>query len=127
MKSVTYTGPTPDSQPLRLPNTTPAGTLHTPDPAAVARLKALLGHGQPSPAKRNGAGDVDCNLKRASVVVNERRRKVLPPEEIAAVKARRAAKEGWKPIAADYGMSHTTLMRVMQRDAAEQRRMEKNR
>lgn len=126
MKSVTYTGPAPDA-PLRLPNTTPAGTLHTPDPAAVARLKALLGHGQPSPAKRNGAGDVDCNLKRASVVVNARRRKTLPPEEIASVRARLAAHESGKRISAEYDMSYGTMMRILQRDAAEQRRMEKNR
>ena len=91
-----------------------AGTLHTPDPAAVERLRALMAQQQPprhAEAQRrqyNGSRIV-ANLQRAAERLYEARRKTLTPAELAAAVARHDAGEDWKTIAADYGMSHTTL------------------
>ena len=91
-----------------------AGTLHQPDPAAVERLRALMA--QPPPprwreaTRRQHSGDeIIANLQRAAERLYEARRKTLPPAELAAAVARHDAGEDWKTIAADYGMSHTTL------------------
>ena len=48
-------------------------------------------------------------MQRAAERLYEARRKTLTPAELAAAVARHDAGEDWKTIAADYGMSHTTL------------------
>lgn len=96
-----------------------AGTLHTPDPAAVAHLRALMAQQQPAtrqvpaePKRRQYSGDrIVAHLRKASELLYEQRRKTLTPAELAAAVARHDAGEGWAKIAKDYGMSHNTLMR----------------
>jgi hypothetical protein len=98
-----------------------AGTIHTPDPAAVERLRALMAQQQPprwQEARRrqyNGS-QIVANLQRTAERLYEARRKTLTPAELAAALSRHNAGEGWKPIAADYGMSHTTLMRRVEEE-----------
>ena len=98
-----------------------AGTIHTPDPAAVERLRALMAQ-QPQPrwqeaARRQYNGSqIVANLQRTAERLYEARRKTLTPAELAAALSRHNAGEGWKPIAADYGMSHTTLMRRVEEE-----------
>ena len=98
-----------------------AGTIHTPDPAAVERLKRLMAQQQPprwQEARRrqyNGS-QIVANLQRTAERLYEARRKTLTPAELAAALSRHNAGEGWKPIAADYGMSHTTLMRRVEEE-----------
>ena len=98
-----------------------AGTLHTPDPAAVERLRAHLAQQQPprwqEAARRQYNGSqIVANLQRTAERLYEARRKTLTPAELAAALSRHNAGEGWKPIAADYGMSHTTLMRRVEEE-----------
>ena len=91
-----------------------AGTLHTPDPAAVERLRALMAQ-QPPPRwreatrRQHNGSQIVANLQRSAERLYETRRKTLTPAELAAAVARHDAGEDWKTIAADYGMSHTTL------------------
>ncbi len=94
-----------------------AGTLHTPDPAAVARLRSLMAQQPPrqvpaEPKRRQYSGDrIVAHLRKASELLYEQRRKTLTPAELSAAVARHDAGEGWAAIAKDYGMSHNTLMR----------------
>ena len=100
-----------------------AGTLHTPDPAAVARLRALMAERaqqQPTPQaeaiRRQYSGDrIAANIQRAAAAVNARRTFVLSDEQMTDVEQRRAAGESWERIAATFGRSHTTLMNAVTR------------
>lgn len=108
-----------------------AGTLHTPDPAAVARLRALMAQQQPRPAqaeaiRRQYSGDrIVANLRRAAEAVNARRRFVLNSEELADVEARRADGESWMSIAHVYHVTDTTLMLAYDRQMRARRRAAK--
>ena len=66
-----------------------------------------------------------ANLHRAEIAVYAKRRYVLSDADYAAVQARRAKREPWKAIAADYGISHTTLMNAVARYRAAQRKAER--
>ena len=97
-----------------------AGTIHTPDPAAVARLRALMAQQQPTPqaaaVNRQYSGDrIAANIQRAAAAVNARRTFVLSDEQMTDVEQRRAAGESWERIAATFGRSHTTLMNAVTR------------
>ena len=100
-----------------------AGTLHTPDPAAVDRLRALMAERaqqQPTPQaeaiRRQYSGDrIAANIQRAAAAVNARRTFVLSDEQMTDVEQRRAAGESWERIAATFGRSHTTLMNAVTR------------
>ena len=126
------THPTP---PLDLSDHAPAGiagTLHTPDPAAVARLRALMAERapqQPTPqaaaVNRQYSGDrIAANIQRAAAAVNARRTFVLSDDEMADVAQRRAAGESWERIAATFGRSHTTLMNAVTRYKAAARKVQ---
>ena len=100
-----------------------AGTLHTPDPAAVARLRALMAERAPQQPtaqaeaiRRQYSGDrIAANIQRAAAAVNARRTFVLSDDDVADVEQRRAAGESWERIAATFGRSHTTLMNAVTR------------
>ena len=100
-----------------------AGTLYTPDPAAVDRLRALMAERaqqQPTPqaeaVNRQYSGDrIAANIQRAAAAVNARRTFVLSDDDVADVEQRRAAGESWERIAATFGRSHTTLMNAVTR------------
>ena len=98
-----------------------AGTIHECDPAAVAHLKTVMAQQQPprwqeAQRRQYNGSQIVANLQRAAERLYEARRKALTPAELAAAVARHDAGEGWKPIAADYGMSHTTLMRRVEEE-----------
>ena len=99
-----------------------AGTIHECDPAAVARLKALMAQQQRTAetGKRQHNGSrIVANLQRAAIAHADKVRFVLSDEQLADVEQRRAAGESWESIAAPYGRSHTTLWAaVMQQRAA---------
>ena len=108
-----------------------AGRTHTPDPAAVAHLRALMAQ-QPArqvpaePTRRQYSGDrIVAHLQCSAERLYEQRRKTLTPAELAAAIARHDAGEGWKPIAEDYHMSHTTLMLRVEEAAHAARRAAK--
>ena len=91
-----------------------AGTIHECDPAAVERLRALMAEQRPprwreATRRQHNGSQIVANLQRSAQRVYETRRKTLTPAELAAAVARHDAGEDWKTIAADYGMSHTTL------------------
>ena len=110
-----------------------AGTLHTPDPAAVARLRALMAERapqQPTPQaeaiRRQYSGDrIAANIQRAAAAVNARRTFVLSDDDVADVEQRRAAGESWERIAATFGRSHTTLMAAVTRHKAAARKVQR--
>ena len=98
-----------------------AGTLHTPDPAAVAHLRALMAQ-QPArqvpaePTRRQYSGDrIVSHLRRAAIAHADKVRVVLSDEQMTDVEARRANGETWAGIARAYGMTHTTLMAAYER------------
>jgi DNA invertase Pin-like site-specific DNA recombinase len=71
----------------------------------------------------NDSGDrILANLRRAAEAGYAKRRYVLSDADYAAVQARREKRETWKAIAADYGVSHTTLMAAVARYKAAQRK-----
>ena len=71
----------------------------------------------------NDSGDrILANLTRAAEASYAKRRFVLSDEAYADVMARRESKEAWTRIAADYGVSHTTLMNAVARYRAAQRK-----
>ena len=71
----------------------------------------------------NDSGDrILANLHRAEIAVYAKRRYVLSDAQYADVEARRAKREPWQRIAADYGVAHTTLMNAMSRYRAAQRK-----
>lgn len=64
----------------------------------------------------NDSGDrILANLTRAAEAGYAKRRFVLSDAQYADVLARREHKEAWTRIAADYGVSHTTLMNATAR------------
>jgi len=105
-----------------------AGTLHTPDPAAVARLKALMAQqraAQPTPqaeaTRRQYSGDrIAANIQRAAAARADKTRFVLSDEQMADVEQRRADGETWESIARVFHVSHTTIQAayLRQRTAA---------
>ena len=107
-----------------------AGTLHTPDPAAVARLRALMAERapqQPTPQaeaiRRQYSGDrIAANIQRAAAAVNARRTFVLSDEQMTDVEQRRADGESWERIAKVYHKAHTTLMAAYERQTRARRR-----
>ena len=100
-----------------------AGTLHTPDPAAVERLRAHLAQ-QPQPRwqearRRQYNGDrIAANIQRAAIARADKVRFVLSGDQMADVEARRAAGESWGSIEAAYGKSHTTIWAAYMRQKA---------
>ena len=110
-----------------------AGTLHTPDPAAVARLRALMAEraqqqptAQAEATRRQYSGDrIAANIQRAAAAVNARRTFVLSDEQMADIDRRRAAGESWERIAATFGRSHTTLMAAVTRYKAAARKVQR--
>ena len=100
-----------------------AGTLHTPDPAAVARLKALVAQQQQprwqEAQRRQHNGDrIAANIQRAAIARADKVRFVLSGDQMADVEARRAAGESWGSIEAAYGKSHTTIWAAYMRQKA---------
>ena len=72
----------------------------------------------------NDSGDrIIANLTRAAEASYAKRRYVLSDAQYADVMARREKREPWKAIAADYGISHTTLMNAVARYRAAQRKV----
>lgn len=98
---------------------TPAGRIHTPDPAAVERLHALLGHDQRRAAKaaqtRANYGGVLENLVRRSAVIAAARTRHLTADELAEIDRRRAEGQSWAAIAKHLGIAHSTLARAIER------------
>ncbi len=109
-----------------------AGRLHTPDPAAVDRLRALMAEraqqqptAQAEAIRRQYSGDrIAANIQRAAAAVNARRTLVLSDEQYNDVTTRRAAGESWERIAATFGRSHTTLMAAVTRHKAAARKVQ---
>ncbi len=107
------------------------GTLHTPDPAAVARPRALMAERAPQQPtaqaeaiRRQYSGDrIAANIQRAAAAaVNARRTFVLSDEQYDDVTARRAAGESWERIAKVYHKAHTTIMAAHERQTRARRR-----
>ena len=124
---------TPPTPPRDLSETDRAGIsgrLHTPDPAAVARLRALMAERapqQPTPqaaaVNRQYSGDrIAANIQRAAAAVNARRTFVLSDDEMADIDRRRAAGESWERIAKVYHKAHTTVMAAYERQTRARRR-----
>ena len=92
-----------------------AGTLHTPDPAAVERLRAYLAQ-QPPPRwreatrRQHNGSQIVANLQRSAITHADRVRLVLSDEQYNDVTTRRANGETWAGIARAMGLVHTTLM-----------------
>ena len=107
-----------------------AGTIHECDPAAVARLRALMAERaqqQPTPQaeaiRRQYSGDrIAANIQRAAAAVNARRTFVLSDDEMADIDRRRADGESWERIAKVYHKAHTTLMAAYERQTRARRR-----
>jgi hypothetical protein len=98
-----------------------SGTIHPVDPAAVARLKALMAQQQRTAetGKRQHNGSrIVANLQRAAIAHADKVRFVLSDEQLADVEQRRAAGESWESIAAHYERSHTTLWAAYMRQRA---------
>ena len=93
-----------------------AGTLHTPDPAAVERLRALMAQQQPPPwqearrRRQHNGSQIVANLQRSAITHADRVRLVLSDEQMTDVEQRRANGETWAGIARAMGLVHTTLM-----------------
>ena len=103
-----------------------AGTIHTPDPAAVARLKALMAQQQPprwqEAARRQYSGDrIVSHLRQAAQAHAAKVRVVLSDEQYNDVTTRRADGESWAGLARAYGMTQTTLMAAYARQTAAKR------
>jgi len=105
-----------------------SGTIHECDPAAVERLRAYLAQ-QPPPRwreatrRQHNGSQIVANLQRSAITHADRVRLVLSDEQYADVTTRRANGETWKAIAADYGISHTTLMNAVARYRAAARKL----
>ena len=92
-----------------------SGTLHTPDPAAVERLRALMAQQQPPPwqeaRRRQYSGDrIVSHLRQAAQAHAAKVRVVLSDEQYNDVTTRRADGESWAGLARAYVMTQTTLM-----------------
>ena len=103
-----------------------AGTLHTPDPAAVERLRAHLAQQQPprwqEAARRQYSGDrIVSHLRQAAQAHADKVRVVLSDDQMADIDRRRADGESWAGLARAYGMTQTTLMAAYARQTAAKR------
>ena len=103
-----------------------AGTLHTPDPAAVERLRAHLAQQQPprwqEAQRRQYSGDrIVSHLRQAAQAHAAKVRLVLSDEQYNDVTTRRADGESWAGLARAYGMTQTTLMAAYDRQTAAKR------
>ena len=106
-----------------------AGTLHTPDPAAVARLRALMAERaqqQPTPQaaaiRRQYSGDrIAANIQRAAQARADKVRFVLSDDQMTDIDQRRADGGSWAGLARAYGMTQTTLMAAYARQTAAKR------
>ena len=92
-----------------------SGTLHTPDPAAVAHLRALMAQQQPprwqEAARRQYNGDrIVSHLRQAAQAHAAKVRLVLSDDQMTDIDQRRADGESWAGLARAYGMTQTTLM-----------------
>ena len=111
----TMTTPTPPRDRSTQDAAGVAGTLHTPDPAAVERLRALMAQQQPPPwqeaQRRQYSGDrIVSHLRQAAQAHAAKVRVVLSDEQYNDVTTRRANGETWAGIARAMGLVHTTLM-----------------
>ena len=103
-----------------------AGTIHTPDPAAVERLRALMAQQRPprwqEAARRQYSGDrIVSHLRQAAQAHADRVRLVLSDDQMADIDRRRADGESWAGLARAYGMTQTTLMAAYARQTAAKR------
>jgi len=103
-----------------------AGTLHTPDPAAVDRLRALMAQQPPPPwqeaRRRQYSGDrIVSHLRQAAQAHAAKVRVVLSDEQMTDIDQRRADGESWAGLARAYGMTQTTLMAAYARQTAAKR------
>ena len=103
-----------------------AGTIHECDPAAVARLKALLAQQQPprwqEAARRQYSGDrIVSHLRQAAQAHADKVRLVLSDEQYNDVTTRRADGETWAGLARALNMTQTTLMAAYARQTAAKR------
>ena len=103
-----------------------SGTLHTPDPAAVERLRALMAEQRPprwqeAQRRQHNGPRIVANLQRAGIAHAAKVRLVLSDEQYADVTTRRADGESWAGLARAYGMTQTTLMAAYARQTAAKR------
>jgi hypothetical protein len=103
-----------------------AGTIHTPDPAAVERLRALMAQQQPprwlEAQRRQYNGDrIVSHLRQAAPAHAAKVRLVLSDDQMADIDRRRADGESWAGLARAYGMTQTTLMAAYARQTAAKR------
>ena len=103
-----------------------AGTIHTPDPAAVAHLRALMAQQQPprwqEAARRQYNGDrIVSHLRQAAQAHADKVRLVLSDDQMIDIDQRRADGESWAGLARAYGMTQTTLMAAYARQTAAKR------
>lgn len=104
-----------------------AGTIHECDPAAVARLRALMAQQRPTPQAaaiaRQYSGDrIAANIQRAAQARADKVRFVLTDEQMTDVERRRAQGDTWLAIARDMGVVNTTLMNAYARQTHDRRR-----
>jgi hypothetical protein len=103
-----------------------AGTIHECDPAAVARLKALLAQQQPprwrEAERRQHNGDrIVSHLRQAAQAHADKVRLVLSDDQMADIDRRRADGESWAGLARALNMTQTTLMAAYARQTAAKR------
>ena len=103
-----------------------AGTIHTPDPAAVERLRALMAQQRPprwqEAARRQYSGDrIVSHLRQAAQAHAAKVRLVLSDEQYNDVTTRRADGESWAGLARALNMTQTTLMAAYARQTAAKR------
>jgi len=108
-----------------------AGTLHTPDPAAVDRLRALMAEQQPPPwqeaQRRQYSGDrIVSHLRQAAQAHAAKVRLVLSDDQMTDIDQRRADGESWAGLARAYGMTQTTLMAAYARQMTAAKRQEQS-
>ena len=103
-----------------------AGTIHECDPAAVARLKALMAQQRPprwqeAQRRQYNGPRIVANLQRAGIAHAAKVRLVLSDDQMADIDRRRADGESWAGLARAYGMTQTTLMAAYARQTAAKR------
>ena len=103
-----------------------AGTIHTPDPAAVDRLRAHLAQQQPprwreAERRQHNGPRIVANLQRAGIAHADKVRLVLSDDQMIDIDQRRADGESWAGLARAYGMTQTTLMAAYARQTAAKR------
>ena len=103
-----------------------AGTIHTPDPAAVERLRALMAQQRPprwqeAQRRQYNGPRIVANLQRAGIAHADKVRLVLSDDQMIDIDQRRADGESWAGLARAYGMTQTTLMAAYARQTAAKR------